>query len=78
MSEELKRSKIAIIMKIAQFKIQSKYNLKFSGETRLDDGKETLSSIQPKFKPQDRTFVQHNVLKGGGSEFFLILQKLMN
>ena len=62
MSEELKRSKIAIIMKIAQFKIQSKYNLKFSGETRLDDGKETLSSLQPKFKHQDRTFVQCRLL----------------
>ena len=34
----------------------------FSGETRLDDGKETLASLQPKFKHQDRTFVQCRLL----------------
>ena len=34
----------------------------FSGETRLDDGKETLASLQPKFKHEDRTFVQCRLL----------------
>ena len=38
------------------------YNLTFSGATRLDDQKETLSWLQPKFKQQERTFVQCRLL----------------
>ena len=38
------------------------YNLTFSGATRLDDQKETLSSLQPKFKHEERTFVQCRLL----------------
>ena len=52
--------KIAIILYFIKTKIQKENN--FSGEPRLDDQKETLSSLQPKFKHQDRTFLQCRLL----------------
>ena len=42
--------------------IQKHYIMTFSGKPSLDDQKETLSSLQPKFKHQDRTFVQCRLL----------------
>ena len=42
--------------------IQKHYIMTFSGKPSLDDQKETLSSLQPKFKHQDRTFLQCRLL----------------
>ena len=54
----------------------SNYCTPFSGETSGDDPKETLSSLQPKFKEQERTFFQcrllHKLLVTGQEEELLM------
>ena len=55
------------------------YYLTFSGAMRLDDQKETLSSLQPKFKHEERTFVQcrllHKLLVTGQEEELLMMRR---